>query len=85
MPSGLMSPRTESAPKLGEAEFGDLLDRVHGSSKAAEAFNNKVSSGKVTAADVTRLIKATRKLPKTTSKDKLLNSLFDLRDALNNR
>lgn len=85
MPSGLMSPRTEFAPKLGQAEFGDLLDRVHGSSKAAEAFNKKVSSGKVTAADVTRLIKATRKLPKTTSRGTLLDSLFDLRDALNNR
>jgi hypothetical protein len=85
-PSGLMSPPSSgTAPKLGQAEFGELIDRVHGSSKAAEAFNNKVSSGKVTAADVTRLIKATRKLPKTTSKDKLLDSLFDLRDALNNR
>jgi hypothetical protein len=85
-PSGLMSPPSSgAAPKLGQAEFGELIDRVHGSSKAAEAFNNKVSSGKVTAADVTRLIKATRKLPKTTSKDKLLDSLFDLRDALNNR
>lgn len=85
-PSGLMSPPSSgTAPKLGQAEFGDLIDRVHGSSKAAEAFNNKVSSGKVTAADVTRLIKATRKLPKTTSRGKLLDSLFDLRDALNNR
>ena len=85
-PSGLMSPQSSgAAPKLGQAEFGDLIDRVHGSSKAAEAFNNKVSSGKVKAADVTRLIKATRKLPNTKSKDKLLNSLFDLRDALNNR
>lgn len=85
-PSGLMSPPSSgTAPKLGQAEFGDLIDRVHGSSKAAEAFNNKVSSGKVTAADVTRLIKATRKLPKTTSRGTLLDSLFDLRDALNNR
>lgn len=85
-PSGLMSPPSSgTAPKLGQAEFGDLIDRVHGSSKAAEAFNNKVSSGKVTAADVTRLIKATRKLPNTKSKDNLLQSLFDLRDALNKR
>jgi len=84
-PRGLMTPRKEFAPKLGQAQFGDLIDRVHGSSKAAEAFNNKVSSGKVTAADVTRLIKATRKLPKTTSRGTLLDSLFDLRDALNNR
>ena len=85
-PSGLMSPPSSgTAPKLGQAEFGDLINRVHGSSKAAEAFNNKVSSGKVTAADVTRLIKATRKLPKTKSKDNLLQSLFDLRDALNKR
>jgi len=85
-PSGLMSPPSSGiAPKLGQAEFGDLIDRVHGSSKAAEAFNNKVSSGKVTAADVTRLIKATRKLPKTSSRGRLLESLFDLRDALNKR
>ena len=85
-PSGLMSPPSSgTAPKLGQAEFGDLIDRVHGSSKAAEAFNNKVSSGKVTAADVTRLIKATRKLPKTSSRGRLLESLFDLRDALNKR
>ena len=85
-PSGLMSPPSSgAAPKLGQAEFGDLIDRVHGSSKAAEAFNNKVSSGKVTAADVTRLIKATRKLPKTSSRGRLLESLFDLRDALNKR
>ena len=85
MPSGLSAPPREFAPKLGQAEFGDLIDRVHGSSKAAEAFNDKVSSGKVTAADVTRLIKATRKLPNTKSKDNLLQSLFDLRDALNKR
>jgi len=41
-PRGLMTPRKEFAPKLGQAQFGDLIDRVHGSSKAAEAFNKKL-------------------------------------------
>ena len=85
-PSGLMSPPSSgNAPKLGEERFGDLIKRVHGSSKAAEVFNSKVSAGNLKAADVTRLIQATRKLPKTTSRGKLLDSLFDLRDALNKR
>lgn len=84
-PRGLMTPNRESAPKLGQAEFGDLIQRVHGSSKAAEAFNKKVSSGKLTAADVTRLLKATRKLPETASRQRLIASLFNLRDGLNKR
>jgi hypothetical protein len=85
-PSGLMSPPSSgNAPKLGEERFGDLIKRVHGSSKAAEVFNSKVSAGNLKAADVTRLIQATRKLPKTTSRGRLLQSLFDLRDALNKR
>jgi hypothetical protein len=84
-PRGLMTPNRESAPKLGQAEFGDLIQRVHGSSKAAEAFNKKVSSGKLTAADVTRLLKATRKLPETSSRQRLIMSLFNLRDGLNKR
>jgi hypothetical protein len=84
-PRGLMTPNRESAPKLGQAEFGDLIKRVHGSSKAAEAFNKKVSSGKLTAADVTRLLKATRKLPETASRQRLIMSLFNLRDGLNKR
>jgi hypothetical protein len=84
-PRGLMTPNRESTPKLGQAEFGDLIQRVHGSSKAAEAFNKKVSSGKLTAADVTRLLKATRKLPETASRQRLIMSLFNLRDGLNKR
>ena len=84
-PRGLMTPQKEFTPRLGQAQLGDLIDRVHGSSKDAKAFNKKISSDKVTAADVTRLIKATRKQPKTTSRGMLLNSLFDLRDALNKR
>ena len=84
-PRGLMTPKREEAPKLGQAEFGELIQRVHGSSKAAEAFNKKVSSGKLTAADVTRLIKATRKLPETASRQRLIASLFNLRDGLNKR
>ena len=84
-PRGLMTPKREEAPKLGQAEFGELIQRVHGSSQAAEAFNKKVSSGKLTAADVTRLIKATRKLPETASRQRLIASLFNLRDGLNKR
>ena len=76
----------ESAPKLGGAEFQALLARVHGSdSKVSTDFQDKVSSGKIKAADVTRLIKSTQGLPKTKSRDTLLVSLFDLRDALNKR
>lgn len=84
-PRGLMTPKREEAPKLGQAEFGDLIQRVHGSSKAAEAFNKKVSSGKLTAADVSRLLKATQKLPETASRQRLIASLFNLRDGLNKR
>ena len=85
-PSGLMSPPApEAAPQLGSAEFMQMIKTVHGSSKAAKAFGDKVSSGEIKAADVTRLIKATNKLPKTKAKDQLLLSLYDLRDALNKR
>lgn len=85
-PSGLMSrPSPESPPQLGSAEFTQMIKRVHGSSKAAKAFGDKVSSGKLTAADVSRMIKATDKLPNTKTKDQLLLSLYDLRDSLNNR
>lgn len=72
-------------PDLGEAQFGDMIKRVHGNSKAAKDFNSKISSGKVTAADVTRLIKETGRLPETETSNRLLNALFELRDSLNNR
>lgn len=85
-PTGLMSrPSVEAPPQLGSAEFNQLIKRVHGSSKAAKDFGNKISSGKLTTADVARMIKATDKLPNTKTKDQLLLSLYDLRDSLNKR
>jgi hypothetical protein len=92
-PSGLMSPDKDTRKvNVGDlATFADpqLMDNIktaHGSgSKTFKDFEKKISSGTMKPADITRLIKATRKLPNTKSKDKLLNSLFDLRDALNKR
>jgi hypothetical protein len=92
-PSGLMSPNKDTRKvNVGDlATFADPelmsnIKRLHGSgSKLFKDFDNKISSGTMKPADISRLIKATRKLPNTKSKDKLLNSLFDLRDALNNR
>ena len=91
--SGLMSPDKDTRKvNVGDlATFADpeLMDNIktaHGSgSKTFKDFEKKISSGTMKPADITRLIKATRKLPKTTSRGKLLDSLFDLRDSLNNR
>jgi len=92
-PSGLMSPNKDTRKvNVGDlATFADPelmsnIKRLHGSgSKLFKDFDNKISSGTMKPADISRLIKATRKLPNTKSKDKLLESLFDLRDALNKR
>jgi len=93
IPSGLMSPNKDTRKvNVGDlATFADPelmsnIKRLHGSgSKLFKDFDNKISSGTMKPADISRLIKATRKLPNTKSKDKLLESLFDLRDALNKR
>ena len=75
----------EGAPKIGDVAFENMLERVHGgSSKIVEDFRKKITAG-LKAADVTRLIKSTQGLPKTKSRDTLLMSLYDLRDALNKR
>jgi len=92
-PSGLMSPDKDTRKvNVGDlATFADPqlmnnIETAHGSgSKTFKDFEKKISSGTMKPADITRLIKATRKLPKTTSRGKLLDSLFDLRDALNKR
>jgi hypothetical protein len=92
-PSGLMSPNKDTRKvNVGDlATFADPelmsnIKRLHGSgSKLFKDFDEKISSGTMKPADISRLIKATRKLPKTKSKDSLLQSLFDLRDALNKR
>ena len=75
----------EGAPKIGDVAFENMLERVHGgSSKIVEDFRKKITAG-LKSADVTRLIKSTQGLPKTKSRDTLLMSLYDLRDALNKR
>jgi hypothetical protein len=75
----------EGAPKIGDVEFENMLERVHGGkSDIVMNFRKKISEG-LKAADVTRLIKSTQGLPKTKSRDTLLMSLYDLRDALNKR
>ena len=92
-PSGLMSPNKDTRKvNVGDlATFADPelmsnIKRLHGSgSKLFKDFDEKISSGTMKPADISRLIKATRKLPNTKSKDSLLQSLFDLRDALNKR
>ena len=84
-PSELKEVDLEGAPKIGDVAFENMLERVHGgSSKIVEDFRKKITAG-LKAADVTRLIKSTQGLPKTKSRDTLLMSLYDLRDALNKR
>jgi hypothetical protein len=76
----------EAAPKVGESEFLPLMKRVHGpQSDVVERFSDKVASGKITVADITRLIKSTQGLPKTKSRDTLLASLYEYRDVMNKR
>jgi len=92
-PSGLMSPDKDTRKvnvgdlaTFADPELMNNIETAHGSgSKTFKDFEKKISSGTMKPADITRLIKATRKLPKTTSRGKLLDSLFDLRDALNKR
>ena len=84
-PSELKEVDLEGAPKIGDVAFENMLERVHGgSSKIVEDFRKKITAG-LKASDVTRLIKTTQGLPKTKSRDTLLMSLYDLRDALNKR
>lgn len=88
-PSGLMAPPSRN----GEPKVGDItpslvgtVKRLHGSgSKVTKDFQKKVSSGKIKAADVTRLIKDTQKLPRSDSRQELLASLYELRDTLTKR
>jgi len=92
-PSGLMSPDKDTRKvnvgdlaTFADPELMNNIETAHGTgSKTFKDFEKKISSGTMKPADITRLIKATRKLPKTTSRGKLLDSLFDLRDALNKR
>ena len=92
-PAGLMSPPSRNGePRVGEpARFTNprllsTVKRLHGSgSKVFKDFDKKVSSGTIKAADVTRLINSTKNLPKSGSRQTLLESLYELRDTLNKR
>jgi hypothetical protein len=85
-PNKPVSPTMDKDPDVGGMGIATLAKRVHGGkAKAVATFEKKLSSGKVTAADVARMIKATDKLPETANKVKLLVMLYDLRDSINKR
>lgn len=88
-PTGMMSPLPaqraglEATPALGDTELDSMLTRIHGEGSAdMQKFMNKVHTGKVKAADVTRIINSTKKLPKTTTRAKVLEKLYELRDSI---
>jgi hypothetical protein len=60
-----------------------MVGKVHGASSTVAKSLDRSES--MTAADVTKLINKTEDLPKTETRDKLLTSLYELRDKLNNR
>lgn len=85
-PTKPVSPTMDKDPDVGGLGVATLAKRLHGKkAKAVATFEKKLSSGRVTAADVTRMIKATDKLPETAGKVKLLVMLYDLRDSINKR
>jgi len=60
-----------------------MVSRLHGAtSEVAKTFKRGDS---MTTADIATLVTATKRLPKTDSRDTLLASLYELRDKLNNR
>ena len=89
-PTGMMSPmpatdaELEDTPTIGtDTELDNMLVRVHGKkSGAMQSFLSKVRTGKVKTADVTRIINSTKKLPKTGTRDKVLEKLYALRDSM---
>lgn len=86
-PGGLMSPQPKGEqPELGNTALISFVKRLHGTgSNISKTFERKISSGKIKSADVTRLIKSTKKLPYSDSRRDLLEELYDFRDTLNNR
>jgi len=73
----------EATPALGDTELDSMLTRIHGEGSAdMQKFMNKVHTGKVKAADVTRIINSTKKLPKTATRAKVLEKLYELRDSI---
>lgn len=89
-PEGLMSSRRPKVKpiRLGQPEFMDLIETLHGpESSVVSTWREKTSSpdAELKVSDVTRLIKETQALPRTKSRSTLLESLYDLRDAMNNR
>ena len=89
-PTGMMSPmpatdaELEGTPTIGtDTELDNMLVRVHGKKGAAmQSFLSKVRTGKAKTADVTRIINSTKKLPKTGTRDKVLEKLYALRDSM---
>jgi len=88
-PTGMMSPLPaqraglEATPALGDTELDSMLTRIYGEGSAdMQKFMNKVHTGKVKAADVTRIINSTKKLPKTDTRAKVLEKLYSLRDSI---
>jgi len=60
-----------------------LISRVHGAKSAeAKKFNRSKS---MTTADIAKLVRKTKNLPKTDTRDRLLESLYALRDSMTNR
>jgi hypothetical protein len=60
-----------------------LISRVHGAKSAeAKKFNR---SQNMTTADIAKLVRKTKNLPKTDTRDRLLESLYALRDSMTNR
>ena len=89
-PTGMMSPmpatdaELEGTPTIGtDTELDNMLVRVHGKKgDAMQSFLSKVRTGKAKAVDVTRIINSTKKLPKTGTRDKVLEKLYALRDSM---
>jgi len=88
-PTGMMSPLPaqraglEATPALGDTELDSMLTRIHGEGSAdMQKFMSKVHTGKAKAADVTRIINSTKKLPKTATRAKVLEKLYELRDSI---
>lgn len=87
---GVMTPTkpsdvtTDAGPSVETAVLEDKLAKVHGEgAKELKTFVNKMySKSGLKTADVTRIIKATQKLPKTGTRDKVLAELFQLRDSM---
>ena len=90
--AGLMSRPAQTSKGMADTQpdvmsdidaVKSMVGKVHGASSTVAKSLDRSES--MTAADVTKLINKTKELPKTGTRDKLLTSLYELRDKLNNR